>query len=199
MRVERLEVIRERSGTFARSEKQDAVPLQREMQQVQDLALGHRLQVDEQVPAADQVEASKRRILENVVRREDDELSELRRNLVVGPAFGEVALEQLGPDVCDSFFFVQTAARKLERTGMHVGRQDLQAPPVAALREALLKQHCNRIRFFACGAAGNPGAELVARLSPLVEFGDHVRLEILEGRGVAEESGYADEQVSKEG
>jgi hypothetical protein len=70
MTVEGFEVVGQRADVLARSEQHHALTLQREVKQTQNLLLSDRLQVDQQVAAADQVDARERRVLDHVVRGE---------------------------------------------------------------------------------------------------------------------------------
>src|SRR5262245_1875847 len=60
--VDSLEIVRERTHVLARAKHQYALALEREVQQAEDLLLCKRLQIDEQVATAHQIDAGKRRV-----------------------------------------------------------------------------------------------------------------------------------------
>ena len=97
--VDDLEAARDGAGRLARAEEQNAAAVQREVEQRQHLLLRRRLEVDEQVAAGDEIDARERRVLDDVVLREDDHLAEVGDDLVAVAVPGEVAREALGRDV----------------------------------------------------------------------------------------------------
>ena len=60
--VDGLEVAREMAGALARTEEEHPAAVEREVEERERLLLGGRLEVDEEVPAADEVDARERRV-----------------------------------------------------------------------------------------------------------------------------------------
>jgi hypothetical protein len=161
--VHGLEIVGQRAHVLARAEEQDAVPLEREVQQAEHALLCERLQVNQHVPAAHQVEPGEGRVLHHVVGREHHQLPKLGHDLKIRSALVEIALEQGRLDACNALGVVEAAAREIERAAVHVGRENLDASAVAALVQLLLQQDRDRVRLFPGGAAGDPDPHLVTR------------------------------------
>ena len=196
--VDRVELVEQPARALARSEEQIAARLEREMKQRQDRLLRVRLEVDQQVAAGDQIELGERRIADDVVRREDDALAQVLRDLVAVGAKREERLEPLGLMPGNLFLGVDAGARDFERRLVDVGREDLEVDGRAPRAQLLVKQHRDRVRFLAGGAAGHPDADLLAGTVGVERFDDLRDDALLEHRErlvVAEEPRHADQQV----
>ena len=73
----------EPADALGRAQEQDAVGFEREMEQRQDPLLDVRLEVDEQIPAADEVHVGVGWVAEQVLRREDHDVPQLLADLPV--------------------------------------------------------------------------------------------------------------------
>src|SRR5437660_10314612 len=94
------------------------------MEQRHDLLLHGRLQVDEQVAAADQVELGKGRIADQVLNGEDDRLAKRLGNLVVMVVdFAEKATQQIGGHVGGDALGVNPAQGKMQGFFVEIGGQ----------------------------------------------------------------------------
>ena len=76
---------------FGSSEEKIPVIIQSHMKDRKQVALQHRLEIDQHIPAADQVQPSKRRVLKNIMLREYDHLPDV----VVNDIFISLAAEIL--------------------------------------------------------------------------------------------------------
>ncbi len=81
------------------TQEQETARAQGVVVEVDDLPLQLALEVDEQVPAADQVDAREGRVLRHVVAREDDQVADLLRHLELVGSPREEALQPLGRDL----------------------------------------------------------------------------------------------------
>src|SRR5262249_18122850 len=141
------------------------------------LLLRVRLEVDEQVPARDQVELRIRRIANQVVRREDDRLAQGVRNLIAVGLPAEEPIETFPAEADELFLRIQPRTGNLERRLVDVGREDLQIERTAPRRELLVQEDRDRVRLLAGGAARNPDADLVGRFGVLDDVWNDALLE----------------------
>ena len=108
-RAEQLVLAADRLG---RAEEQVPALAQREVEQADEALLDLGLEIDQQVAAADQVEARERRVLQQVLRREGDRLPERLPDAVGVVLLLEPALEALGRDVLGDAAGIDAAARR---------------------------------------------------------------------------------------
>lgn len=165
------------------------------MKQRERLLLGRRLEVDEEVAAAHQIEARERGVVDDVVSGEHRELAQLLDDPEALAGRREVALAPLRADVAHGVGVVDPRAGRLERFGVDVGREDLGGDAAAAGQDRLVEQDGDRVHLLAGSAARHPDPDVAG---PLEDLGQDVALEVLEGLGVAEEAGDADEEVEVE-
>jgi hypothetical protein len=79
---QRLEMVIRGSHAFGSAHKQDAVVAQREMKEREDLFLKLRADIDKNIAAADEVEARKRCIAQQIMDREDDRRAQIARHAI---------------------------------------------------------------------------------------------------------------------
>ena len=100
--IDRLKHLREPPDRLRRAEKQQALRAQRVVERGQQPPLGLPVEVDEQVPANDEVHLRKGRILDHALGREDQHLPELLPDLIRAvftqeilfqPIFGHIGLD----------------------------------------------------------------------------------------------------------
>ena len=65
-----------------------------EMKERQNLSLCGRLKVNQHIPAANQVELGEGRILDDIVRREDHQLSDFRADLIAVALLEEICRDR---------------------------------------------------------------------------------------------------------
>jgi hypothetical protein len=197
--VDRVELVEQAAGVLARPEEKEPPGLQREVEERQDGLLRVRLEVDQQVPAGDQVEPRERRVADQVVRREHDALAERLRDLIAVLAQREEPLPALAADTGDLLFGIEAGARHLQRCLVHVGGEDLDVHRPAARGQRLVQEDGNRVGLLAGGATRHPHPDLLVRLAPVHDLRDDPLLHHLERLLVAEEPRHADEQVLVQG
>ena len=194
--VDRREQLGRRVGRLARAQEQPAAGDERVVEQLEHAALEPALEVDQQVPARDQVEPGERRVLEQAVRGEQDPLAQALGHLVPTGHLAEKAPEPFGAHVGLDGPGVDPGPGRLDRVLGQVGREHLEPDRPVGLRRPLGQQHRDRVRLLARGAPGHPDPDLAPGL--LEQPGQHVPLEHAERGGVSEEVGDVDEQVVEE-
>jgi hypothetical protein len=120
--AEQLSVPRQR---LRRAEEQEAVALQRVVEEGDELLLEMRAEVDEQVAAANEVQPGEGRVRDDVVRREQAHRPQLLAHLPVPPAPHEEPREAFGGDGTRDGAEVDATPRRRQRPVVHVGREDL--------------------------------------------------------------------------
>lgn len=93
---------------------------------------------------------------------------------------------------------VDASPRHVERFRIEIGREDLQSDRLATLADGLLEHHGHRIRFFPCGAAGNPDAQGFVGTGSRHQCGSNRGHQHFESLGLAEKTGDADQQVANQ-
>ena len=153
------------------------------------------LQVDEEVPAANQVESVEGWILEDVVLRKNHPLAHGAADLEILPLGCEVFLEQVRRDFCHGVCGVDSLPGDLERVAVEVGGEDFVGQAfLAMLGDRLIHQHGDRVGLLAGGAGRHPHAERAA-LQLLHHPRQHGLAQSRECLGIAEKRGHADEHV----
>ena len=90
--MEGFEFFAQLTGTLTGPQQQHAAGLQSKMKQGQDLFLCNPAEVDQQIAAGDQMQAGEWSVLHEVVRREDNHLADLGRDLVARVCLREISV-----------------------------------------------------------------------------------------------------------
>ena len=192
--VERGEQLGEAADRLGRAQPQEAVWLQRVVKNREHFLLQARLEVDQQVAAGDEVQARERRVADEVLAREHHHFAQRLGDAVAAGLFDEETLQPLGREVLRQGLGVQAVACFLEQRLVQVGRKHLQLACVRRIFGNLHKRHRDRVGLLAGRAAQHPGPHrLFARHR--LQRGQHLVLNQVEGLGVAEEAGDADQRV----
>ena len=165
----------------------------------EDALLCGQVQVDEQVPAADQVELGEGGVAGDVVPREDAEVADRLGDLVLAVHLVEESLEPLGRHVQGDVIDVAARPGDGQVALADVGRQDLQRRVAPRVAEALQQRDGQRVDLLAGRAAGDPDPDRRARRAAADQAREDVPLQRLEGGRVAEEVRHPDEEVIVEG
>ena len=156
-------------------------------------------QVDQHVPAADEVHARERRVPSEVVAREHAHLADGLADLMAAVHLGEEAPQALRRHVLDDVLEVETRACPLQGALAEVGAEDLDGriarPPAGRLEQA----DGDRIRLFTARASGDPDADGGVGGPVLEERGKHVFAESVERLSIAEERSDRDQAVLIQG
>src|SRR5262245_60580541 len=100
MFIDSIEFVRKTSGRFTGAEEQVTVFGEREMKQPEHGFLCLWLEIDQQVPARNQMHLRERRILRDIVRREHNQLPKVLRDVITGRF---LAKESFAAAVADVF------------------------------------------------------------------------------------------------
>ncbi len=193
--VDRAELVAQLAHGLARPEKQNSIPIEREMEQHQRHALRHLVEIDQQVAAADQVHPGEGRILEQVVRAEDHEAPQLRLDLILAAIEVEIALQQFRIERFGDRLAIDAAAGPLEGGTVDVGRKHLGVEFDAFLARIFLQRDRDRIGFLARRAAGHPNSHLALRRHVRHDLGKRFFRKHAEGLGIAEIRRDPDQQI----
>ena len=124
--VERDEGIAGRVGRLRAAEEQQAAGIERDPEHLQHMALRRAIEVDQQIPAADHIEPRERRVVQQVVHREQHRLARRTGHAKLVCVAVEEAAQPLGRHVLRDAFGIQAPARDGDRLLVDVGREYLQ-------------------------------------------------------------------------
>src|SRR4051812_32118349 len=105
------------------------------MKHRQQFALQLSFQVNEQIAARDQILPRKGGIFNQVMRRKDAHLTNLRPDLVVCAALQKETLKAIRWDLLDNMIRVETLASDIERSLVQVGCENLNLRNAFELRD----------------------------------------------------------------
>ena len=108
------------------AEEQVAVLVERVVEQRNQPVLQFGVEIDQEIAAGDQVELGERCVAQQVVRREQADLAQVRGDPVGAVLAQEVAVQPVGRDVARDRRGIAADARDLERVLIDVGGEDLQ-------------------------------------------------------------------------
>ena len=148
------------------SEEEIAAVLERDMENRKQVLLQHRLEIDQQVSAGNEIKPSERRILKDVVLREHNHRADLMVYDILRALARKVPAQAAHAHVLDDVLSIDTAARKLDRVGVEVRGKDLDVTPDVHLLHDLREEDRDRVRLLTCRTAGDPHADLI-RLPPI--------------------------------
>ena len=125
--------------------------------------LGVGLQIDQEIPATDQIQPVEGGILEDVVLGKNHPLAHGAADLEILALLGEVFLEQVRGDVRRDAGGINPLAGDLERVAVEVGGENLVGQTLlAVLGDRLIHEHGDRVGFLAGGAGRHPDAQRAA-------------------------------------
>ncbi len=176
-------------------QEEDAAGAERVVEGREEPVLQFRLEVDEEVPAGEQVEPREGGVLDDVLDREHHHLPDLLLDPVPAFHLHEVAAQPLGPDVLHDVGRVDPGARGRDGVLVEVGRVDLDLEVEVALVHQLVQQDGDGVGLLSGGAARHPGAQDPALRLPGDEPREHLGPERLERLRIPEEAGDVDEQL----
>ena len=168
------------------------------MQDLQHPALAGAIEVDQQIPAGREVEVRERRVLDDVVFREEDQLAQLRAYAIAIILFREESLQPLHRDVRGVGHGVDALPRDGDAGGIDIGREYLDPGRIGQRIRVFGEQHGDRIGFLAGRARGHPGAHLIVAALAREQRRNDFLLEGFEGRTIPIEMRDADEDVLQE-
>jgi hypothetical protein len=193
--IEDVEELALRSDRLGGPEPEAPSGIQRIVEGLEGLVLERSLHVDEQVPAADEVDPREGRVGEDVVAREDAPVADRLRDTVPVLLLDEIAPQPLRRDLRSDRLGVQADARLLDPSEVEVRGEDLRGVPTAGSFGELVEGDRDRVRLLAGRASENPHAERSGERAALREARENLLVEDLEGPGIAEEARDADQDV----
>ena len=181
------------------AEEENSSRLEHLMEEGEELSLPVGVEIDEEVAADQQVEARKGRILEEVVMSEYDHLPQHLCHLpaVIDP--GKEAHEPLFPEVGVDVVGIEAGTGPGDRRLVKIGGEELDPGIKLPFIQVLADENGHRVDFFAGGAAGVPNAHRFVGVPIREESRNDFLPQNLEGLGITEEAGHADEDVLAEG
>ena len=170
------------------------------MKERKEFFLHLRGQVDQQVPAAQNIQLGKGRVHDEVLRREDHRLPDLFAHPVAVFFFGKEPAQPLRRHVCGDIVRKDALAGLVNGVPVQVGGKDLQgkAPLGLDLLQRLLEHDGQGIGLLPGGAAGHPRPQGLAGRPAGDERRDGLFAQMLPGGGIAEEARHADQQLLEE-
>ena len=183
-------------GTLRPPQEQPALWVQRVVHHLEHPPLRRRVQVDQQVAAADQVQPCKGGILQQVLACKHHAVADALEHMAVGSHLLGVAIAQRLGDTIEFDRRVHGAARLLQGIFVQV-RGENHVLQVAARVKAqrLFQQHGDAVGLFTGGASGHPATDHAVIGPGAHQFVDRT-FQGVKGFGVTEEGGDADEGVA---
>ena len=178
---------------FASSKEQVSPVVQRHVEDREQVSLKYILEIDQQVPAADQVKFTKRRILKNIVLREHDHLADLVADDIAVSLAAEIAAQARHAHILADVVAVDASACHSNRIRVQIRGKDLHISSHAELIHYFREQDRNGIGFLTCGAARHPDTKLVCRRRVFDQVVDHPVFEHFKIVRIPEETGHADQ------
>ena len=187
--------VTEPSNRLRLAEKQNAVVEQRIMKYLHDPLLQFGFEVDQQVPAAHHVEADKRRVLDQVLSREQRHVAQTLVDAVHPVLGGEISRNQCAVEFTQCGFRVNAGPCRCHRIVVDIGGKQLDPVLVPVLAEFFGENDGDGIDFLACGTTRNPDPDIVSRLLVFQHFTQATPYR-LKRIGVAKERGDTDQEVA---
>ena len=184
-----------------RAQEQHAARLQGIVKQRDQLLLQFCAQVNQQVAATDQVELGERRVLDHVLLREHQQVT----NAFVDPVGAAVGLEReksgqpLRRHVVGDAGRVHTGTGHGDGAAVDVGGKHLHLVAGLEQLQPFLQQDGHRISLFTGGTTSAPDPHRAARRLAFEQFGNDLFLQCHKRVGVAEKMGHANQQVIEQG
>ena len=178
---------------FASSKKQVSPVIQRHVEDREQVSLKYILEIDQQIPAADQVKFSERRILENIVLREHDHLADLVADHIAVPLAGKIPAKARHAHILTDVVAVDASACHSYGIRVQIRSKDLHVSSHAQFFHYFREQDRYRISFLTCGAARHPDTKLVCRRRVFDQVVDHPVFEHFKIVRIPEETGHADQ------
>src|SRR5678816_319985 len=157
--VERFEQLGCHPGRFRRAEQQHAVRLERVMKDRKYSLLQRRLEINEDVPTADQVEMRKGRIADDVLPREDADIADEFGDAVAASLGYEEAPQALGRYLLGNALRIEAGPGSRDGRLAQIGAEHLNGDVEPRPLDKLYRGDGERIRLLTAGAAGDPDAE----------------------------------------
>ncbi len=169
------------------------------MEQGEYFFLGFTAQVDQEVPATEQVNLGKRRVFEHVLLGKDHHVADILADAVGAVFLGKKPGQPFRGDIGGNAVGIDPGAGFLNGLVVDIGGKDLDLEVFFYFVQIFPDQDSQGIGFFAGGATRDPDPHTCARELVGKEPGNDLFPERFEGLRVAEEIGDADQKFPKKG
>ena len=177
------------------AEEKIAAVVEGHMKDGKKIPLQDILKIDQEVPAAHQIQPAEGRILEHIVLGKDDHLADVVVDRVAVSFFGEKAGETRDRDILENTVPVDAASRDGDGITVEIRRKYLDITAQSQLLHSLSKEDRYRIGLLTCGTARHPDPDLVGRAVALEQVLDDTLLEDVKIVRIAEEAGDPDQDL----
>ena len=197
LRRERSKKYRRTPDGFGLPEQQHAARSHRVMEQTQQALLELRVEIDHHVAARQQVQPGKRWVQNHIVLGEEHHVPYFLGHHESRARRLEKARHALLPDGIGNASRVVATARRRDGIGTQIRREDLDpaGPGIGCVGERLGKQHGERVRLFASGAADDPRSHRQQCLSARQQGRDHHTGQFLPDLWITKVLGYSDQDL----
>ena len=178
---------------LAPSQEQVTSVVEGHMKDGKQISLQDILKIDEKIAAADQIQLSEWRILEYVVLRKYDHLTDLVPNDIVVALAGKEAAQPGNADILTDVVSVNASSCHSDGLGIQIGRKDLDVSPKTQILHDFRKENGDRIGLLTCRTARDPNAELIGLRRVFDQVVDHPVLEHFKIVRIPEEAGHSDQ------
>lgn len=197
--VKRHEELGSGIGRFGRTEEQETVRFQCQMEHFQHPQLHVTAEVDQQIAARDHVQLGERRIAQQIVRGEQDAVAQGFADAAAVVFLGEELAQPRWRHIHHDGSRIGAGARHRDRIIVDIGSKQLDIGRFGQRGRMIGQQHRQRIRFLAAGAGRHPYADLLTLRLVAEQLRHHTVFQRLERIAVAEEIGHADQQILEQG
>ena len=196
--VEEVKHFGRTANRFRRAQQQTAGQLEGVMESGHDFFLEKGPQVNEHIPATDQVQVGERRIGDEVLTCENTHVPNKFADLVATFGFDEEAAEPFRGDIESNVLRVKAGASLFETILADVGGEDLNAHVGVSGVEKFQERNGQGISFLTGGTADHPEAKWRVSSSMLEKAREHFATEGEEDLGIPKEGGDVDQEIPKE-
>ena len=193
--VEQREQRRLCADALGLPEHEEAARLERVVEHRQQLLLQHRVHVDEDVAAEDQIQARERRVPGQVLSGKHAHVADRLADAVAAVGADEERAQAFRRYVLGDAGRIDAGAGELDGGLADVGRENLHAGVRMISLQDLGQRDRHGVGLFAGRAAGHPGPKGLVGPSIGHQRGEHLRDEALVGLRVAEEPRHVNQQI----
>ena len=161
----------------------------------EQVSLQYILKIDQQIPAADQVQSAEGRILEDIVLGEHDHLADIVIDNIAVGLFGKEPAQAGDRDVLQNTVSVDASSGNPDGIPVQIRREYFHIPAQTHLVHGFREENSDRVGFLTCGTACHPDADLVGCPVAGQQILDDPLLEHFKIIRVAEEGGDANQDL----
>jgi hypothetical protein len=161
-------------------------------------ALERLIEIDEHVPAHDEIELRERRIAGDVLAREDAHVAHRLMDAMGAVGLREEAAQALEGYVRDDVLAVSAGSRDVDGLLADVGGEDLEADVGGDFADVLQDRDRDRVHLLARGTAGDPDPNRGVAVRVIDDRREDDPLHRVVGLGIAEEARHRDQDVARE-